>query len=184
MRRRRDTQTDTHTDRQIDGHKDTQTHRQTHKQTQTDTQTHGHTDTHTDTQIDTQTHSQTDTHTDRHTDTQTDRHTDTQTHTQTDTHTQKHTDNSFKAICFPFRSIGLSDNLKEQTGALMADNLSHPSTTIRKASIKTVMELNYTSTKAVIGIVSCLNDKSADLRNDAKNALEHLLGEYFNFVKF
>ena len=166
MRRRRDTQTDTHTDRQIDGHKDTQTHRQTHKQTQTDTQTHGHTDTHR--------------HTDRHTDTQTHRH----THTQTDTHTQKHTDNSFKAICFPFRSIGLSDNLKEQTGALMADNLSHPSTTIRKASIKTVMELNYTSTKAVIGIVSCLNDKSADLRNDAKNALEHLLGEYFYFVKF
>ena len=161
MRRRRDTQTDTHTDRQIDGHKDTQTHRQTHKQTQTDTQTHGHTDTHR--------------HTDRHTDTLTDRH------TQTDTQTHKQT---FKAICFPFRSIGLSDNLKEQTGALMADNLSHPSTTIRKASIKTVMELNYTSTKAVIGIVSCLNDKSADLRNDAKNALEHLLGEYFYFVKF
>ena len=174
MRRRRDTHTDRHThrhtDRRTQRHTDTQTDTQTNTDRHTDTRTHGHTQTHR------QTH--------RHTDRQTHRHTDTQTHTQTDTHTQKHTDNSFKAICFPFRSIGLSDNLKEQTGALMADNLSHPSTTIRKASIKTVMELNYTSTKAVIGIVSCLNDKSADLRNDAKNALEHLLGEYFYFVKF
>ena len=182
MRRRRDTHTDRHTHR----HTDRRTQR--HTDTQTDTQTN--TDRHTDTRTHTQTHRQTHRHTHRQTHTQTDtqthRQTGTQTHRHThrQTHTQKHTDNSFKAICFPFRSIGLSDNLKEQTGALMADNLSHPSTTIRKASIKTVMELNYTSTKAVIGIVSCLNDKSADLRNDAKNALEHLLGEYFYFVKF
>ena len=59
---------------------------------------------------------------------------------------------------------------------VIVENLHHPSPGIRRASIKTVQDLQITSNQAVEGIVSCLIQGSNEMQQDALSALSHLLG--------
>ena len=75
------------------------------------------------------------------------------------------------------RCVGISDEQKGKMLNVIVDKLHHPAPAIRRTSVKTVQELQFTSNEAIEGILSCLVEGSGDLQKDALNALENLLGK-------
>jgi hypothetical protein len=71
----------------------------------------------------------------------------------------------------------MSDEQKTKMLQVVVENLGHPAAGIRRASLKTVQELQVVSNQAIEGIISCLARGSQDLQQDALNALAQLLGK-------
>ncbi|CAB3984698.1 Hypothetical predicted protein [Paramuricea clavata] len=72
--------------------------------------------------------------------------------------------------------VGMSDEQKTKMLQVVVENLGHPAAGIRRASLKTVQELQVVSNQAIEGIICCLARGSQDLQQDALNALAQLLG--------
>ena len=71
----------------------------------------------------------------------------------------------------------MSEEQKNKMLELVVGNLSHPSTAMRRMSLKTVQGLRCVTTQALEGIVACLAHSSKDLQQDALNALVKLTGK-------